>query len=161
MRRLNMLMIGLALLGLSHNAMAEKAKTGSYYANANKFELDPNLPEPFARTTAAQVIVNHDQAAVGLVFLMSETEGINVDFPIVKDTTDACNNREILAVPPSDSTPYYKDFEIKVIDYSENTCANVEVPAATFATLRSYEVKKDVKTFSKLYAEKLKISEEQ
>lgn len=157
MKRLNILLAILVVMGLSQSGMAEKAKTGSYYANVNKFELDANLPEPFARTTAAQVIVNYDQSELVLMFLMSESEGIEVAFPIVKDTVDACNNREIQAIPPSNSTPYYKDFEIKVVDYSENTCANVQVPSATYATLRSYEVGKNVTTFSKLYAEALNI----
>lgn len=151
----NLLLGTMLVLGFS--AHATQPTKGNYYANATDFKLDPKLPEPFARTAAVQVLVNHDLQDASLVFLMSEAEGIDVTFPIVKDTTDNCNVREITAAPPEGSTPYYKDFEIKVIDYSGNTCDSTKVPAATFATLKSYEVHHKSTTYSTILAEPLKI----
>lgn len=149
------LLLTLAFLGIATQSLAAETKTGTEYANATKMELDPKLPEPFARTQAAQMILNYDEQDVTLVFLMSETEGIEVTFPITSDVTDICNNRTVIATPPAESTPYYKDFEIKVVDYSKNSCDTVKVPAPTVATLKSYEVHHKSTTFSTLYAEKL------
>ncbi len=145
----------LFVLGVS--AQAAKPTKGNYYANATDFQLDPKLPEPFARTRAIQVLVNFDFQDASLVFLMSESEVIEVTFPIVKDTTDNCNIREVIAAPPEGSTPYYKDFEIKVTDYSENICENIKAPAATVASLKSYEVHHKSTTQSNILAEQLKI----
>jgi hypothetical protein len=143
--------LGLLLLGAGTQGFAAKSTTGSQYTDVTKMELDPKLPEPFARTQSAQVILNYDEKDATLNFLMGETEGIEVTFPITSDSTDTCNNRTIIATPPSNSTPYYKDFEIKVIDYSENTCSSVTMTAPTVATLRSYEVGSNSKTLSTLF----------
>lgn len=150
--------LALLLLGIGTQSFAAKLTTGSQYANATKMELDSRLPEPFARTQAAQMILNYDEKDATLLFLMSEEEGIEVTFPITSDVTDTCNNRTIIATPPANSTPYYKDFEIKVIDYSENTCDSVTAAAPTVATLKSYEVGSNSKTLSTLYAGKLQVS---
>lgn len=146
--------LGLLLLGVGTQSFAGKT-TGSQYANVTKMSLDPKLPEPFARTQAAQMILNYDEQDATLIFLMDETEGIEVTFPITSDSTDNCNVRTIVATPPSNSTPYYKDFEIKIVDYSGLTCETVPVVAPTVATLKSYEVGSDSKTLSTLYGEKL------
>ncbi|MGZ3770580.1 MAG: hypothetical protein ACXVCP_13415 [Bdellovibrio sp.] len=151
------LFITLLVLGAGLNSFAAKANKGTQYANATKMELDSKLPEPFARTQAAQMILDYDQHDATLVFLMSETEGIEVTFPITSDVTDNCNNRTIIATPPEGSTPYYKEFEIKVVDYSENTCGNIRPAAPTVATLKSYEVNHKSSTLSTLYADKLQI----
>lgn len=147
------------ILGTSTVSFAANSATatkGRYYANATKLDLDPKLPEPFARTQAAQVFVNHDEQDISLVFLMSESEGIDVTFPTVSDLTDTCGIRTIIAAPPAGSTPYYKDFEIKVIDYSANHCTETTPPATTVATLKSYEVHHKATTFSTILAEPLK-----
>lgn len=130
----------------------------NYYANISRFEMDPNLPEPFSRTKSGQIILNFEHQDITLYFLMSESEGINVTFPITSDTKDSCNNRKIIATPPPESTPYYQDFEIQVIDYSQNKCDNLKIEAPTFASLKSFEVRKNVKTLSHFYAEQLKVS---
>lgn len=144
--------------GIQASAANEKAPN-SEYANFTKMELDPMLPEPFARTQAAQVIVNNKEQDVSLAFLMSESEGIEVTFPITSDVTDECHNRTVVAAPPFNSTPYYKDFEIKVIDYRKNTCATTP-EAVTVVTLKSYEVNTNSKTLSKLYAGALQPNKE-
>lgn len=116
--------------------LANASPTDNYYANMTRFE----------------------EQAITLMLIMSESEGIDITFPIVNDETDNCHNRTITAAPPAGSTPYYKDFEIKVTDYSQNQCDTVQAPAPTFATLKSYEVRKNVKTLSNFYAEKLQVS---
>ncbi|MGZ3745241.1 MAG: hypothetical protein ACXVB1_05695 [Pseudobdellovibrionaceae bacterium] len=145
----------LLLLGVGTQSFAEKSTRGSFYTDVNKMELDPKLPEPFARTKTAQVILNYDEHDATLIFTMSDSEGIEVTFPITSDATDNCNNRTIIATPPSNSTPYYKDFEIKVVDSSDNTCDSVNAAAPTVATLRSYEVGSNSKTLSTLFGGKL------
>jgi hypothetical protein len=147
--------LGLLFLGVGTQCFAAKSTTGSHYTDVTKMELDPKLPEPFARTKAAQVILNFNEQDATLVFLMSDEEGIEVTFPITSDATDNCNNRTITATPPAGSTPYYKDFEIKVTDYSENTCSSLTAAAPTVATLKSYEVGSKSKTLSTLLGGKL------
>ncbi|MEY4617778.1 MAG: hypothetical protein RJB66_2738 [Pseudomonadota bacterium] len=138
-------------------AQAEKPMTGNFYADATNAQLDPKLPEPFARTKAVQVQVSFEHKDLGLVFVMvPNEEWIDVFFPLVSDKTDACNVRELIAAPPAGSTPYYKDFEIKVIDYSENICDDVKAPAPTVATLKSYEVRHKSTTHSTILADSLK-----
>ena len=140
----------------SFSSQAYGTASGNFYANAHKFELDPKLPEPFSRTQAVQVVVSHEHQDVSLVFLMSDSEGIDVTFPMISEQVDQCRVREIIAAPPAGSTPYYKDFEIRVKDYSESTCDKTAVGAETLATLKSYEVRHQSTTFSKIYAEALK-----
>lgn len=138
-------------------ANAETAATENFYADATSFQLDPKLPEPFARTKAIQVQVSFEHKDLGLVFVMKPNEEwIDVYFPLVSDKTDACNVRELIAAPPAGSTPYYKDFEIKVLDYSKNICDHVNAPAATVATLKSFEVRHNSTTLSTILAETLK-----
>lgn len=155
---LKQLFVMMVLTLTAFTVQAAKPTSGNYYANATQFNLDPKLPEPFARTQAAQVIVSFEHQDVSLIFIMSDSEGIDVTFPMVSDKTDRCNVREIIAAPPAGSTPYYKDFEIKVIDYSENTCDSVKAPSATVATLKSYEVRHQTTTHSTILAEGLKPS---
>ncbi|MGZ3789188.1 MAG: hypothetical protein ACXVLQ_11735 [Bacteriovorax sp.] len=152
------LLLGLLLSTVITSAWAKnpEAEKVVVYANATEFKLDPNLPEPFARTTAAQVSLNPTENDLTLTFIMDESEGIEVTFDITSDNTDKCNNREIVAAPPAGSTPYYKDFEIKVIDYSKNTCADLKVPAPTFASLKTYEVGHKTTTYSTIFAEAFK-----
>jgi hypothetical protein len=152
----NLLVKGLFLSLSFAGAAVAKPTSGNFVAVANHFELDSKLPEPFARAKTVHVYVNHDYHDASLVFLVSEAEGIEITFPIVKDSTDECNNREIIAAPPEGSTPYYKDFEIKVIDYSENKCENLKIAAPTFASLKSYEVRHKATTHSTILAEALK-----
>ncbi|MDD4976185.1 MAG: hypothetical protein PHY93_17645 [Bacteriovorax sp.] len=152
------LLLALLLSTAITNAWAknnEAEKKVIVYANATAFTLDANLPEPFSRTVAVQVSLNPIENDATLTFLMDESEGIEVTFDIISDTTDKCNNREIVAGPPVGSTPYYKDFEIKVIDYSKNTCKDLKVPAATFASLKTYEVGHKTTTYSTILAEAL------
>lgn len=153
--------LALLLVGFATQSFAAKTTTGSEYANVTKMVLDPKLPEPFARTQQAQMVLNYDEQDITLIFLMSEKEGIEITFPITSDATDACNNRTIVATPPAGSTPYYKDFEIKVIDYSGNTCSSVTPAAPTLATLKSYEIHHKSTTFSTLYGEKLQVFKEE
>ena len=134
-------------LFLTINVNASEGDHVNLYANSTEFNLDPKLPEPFSRTKGVQVLVNGDYQDVSLLFLISETEGIEITFPIVKDSIDQCQNREIIAAPPAGSTPYYKDFEIRVIDYSKNNCDNLKLPAMTYASLKSYEVRHQATTF--------------
>ncbi|MGZ3772775.1 MAG: hypothetical protein ACXVCY_07995 [Pseudobdellovibrionaceae bacterium] len=143
------------LLGLGAQSYAAKPTTGAHYAVVTKMDLDAKLPEPFARTKAAQVALDFDEKDATLTFIMSEQEGVEITFPITSDSTDACNNRTVIATPPADSTPYYKDFEIKITDYSENTCDSVKAAATTVATLKSYEVGYKSTTLSTLLAGKL------
>jgi hypothetical protein len=152
------LMMSCLSLFTAVSAHAAKPQNGVHYANATNFNMDPKLPEPFSRSQAAQVIVDLDEESITLVFLMSDSEGINITFPLVSDLTDACGNRELIAAPPAGSTPYYKDFEIKVIDYTENNCASVKVPAPTFASLKSYEVRHKATTYSTLFAPALQVA---
>lgn len=152
------LLLSVAMIAVGATSFADttsSAKVVDQYANVTKMTLDPHLPEPFARTTAAQVILKNTEAEATLIFIMDESEGIEVTFPITSDMTDACNVRTVIATPPSDSTPYAKDFEIKVVDYSNNTCKDKKVEAPTVATLTSYEVQYKSKTFSSFLAEKL------
>lgn len=150
--------VSIMVLFVSAMSLAIVPEKGSFYANATKFELDPKLPEPFSRTQTAQVIVNYDQQDVSLIFLMSDSEGIDVTFPMISVKKDACGVKEIVAAPPAGSTPYYKDFEIKVIDYSEKTCEQVQAPAPTFASLKSFEVRHQATTYSTIHAESLQPS---
>ena len=149
---INRIVLAGTILTAAIAAQAAKPTAGNFVAESESFQLDPKLPEPFARSKTIQVYVNFDYKDVSLVFGISEKEGIEVTFPIVKDSTDTCNIREIIAAPPEGSTPYYKDFEIKVIDYSENTCNSITAPAMTVATLKSYEVHYKTTTESKILA---------
>jgi hypothetical protein len=142
----------LMLVFTAVSAQATKPTKGNYVADATTIQLDPKLPEPFARAKAVQIYTNFDYQDVTLFFYISDSEGIEITFPIVKDSVDSCSNREIIAAPPEGSTPYYKDFEIKVIDYSENSCDNIKVAAPTFASLRSYEVRHKATTQSSFLA---------
>lgn len=144
------------MLAFGMQTYAADSNTGLQYADVTKMELDPNLPEPFARTQVAQVMIDNNDQAATLMFLMAEDEGIEVTFPIVSDMTDACSNRTVIGAPPAGSTPYYKDFEIKIVDYSANTCTNIQPLAQTVATLKSYEVRHKTTTLSTLLAGKLK-----
>lgn len=125
-------------------------------ANMTHLNLDPKLPEPFARTQAGLVSIDSTSKDATLVFIMSESEGIEVTFPIIQEMTDACNNTVTVAAPPASSTPYAKDFEIKIIDYTGNTCAEIKPEAPTVATLKSYEVSHKSTTLSTFHAEALK-----
>lgn len=138
-----------------------KPQIVNQYANVTQMTLDPNLPEPFARTQEAQIVLKYTEQAATLLFAMDETEGIEVTFPITSDVTDKCQVRTVTATPPENSTPYYKDFEIKVIDYSANTCSSTKVEAPTIATLRSYEVGVNAKTLSTFKADRLTVYKEQ
>ncbi len=153
------LLIGLLLTTTftSWAAVADSENSNTVYANATEYKLDANLPEPFARTTAAQVSMNSAENDVTLIFIMDETEGIEITFDIISDVTDKCHNREITAGPPAGSTPYYKDFEIKVIDYSKNTCSEIKVASPTFASLRTFEVGHNAKTYSTIFAEAFRV----
>jgi|GEM_PF-5760163 len=121
-------------------------------ANFTKMILDPKLPEPFSRSQGGIVMINQSQQDATLVFYMSDSEGIEITFPITSINKDTCNNTTTVATPPPGSTPYYKDFEIKVIDYSGNTCAEIKPEALTIATLKSYEVHYKTTTLSTMHA---------
>jgi hypothetical protein len=149
------LLLGFFLFASVTGAMADSGHNAVVYANATEFKLDPKLPEPFARTTFAQISLNSVEKDVTLIFIMDETEGIEITFDVISDKTDKCHNREVVAGPPAGSTPYYKDFEIKVIDYSKNTCPELKIPAPTFASLKTYEVGHKATTYTTIFAEAL------
>jgi hypothetical protein len=159
-KNFKLLMAGLLGLLALLSTEISLAAGGSFYAKSTSFQLDPKLPEPFSRAQIVYVMVNYDQQDVSLVFWMSDSEGIDVTFPMVRGQTDACGNVEIIAAPPAGSTPYYKDFEIKVIDYRGNKCEQVKVPAPTFASLKSYEVRHQATTYSTILAEQLQPAED-
>lgn len=155
---MKILFTALVLSLIASNSFAASKTKNVIYTNATSFKLDPKLPEPFARTVAAQIMINEVEEDASLIFIMDEagTEGIEVTFPTTSDSTDACNVRTVVAAPPEGSTPYYNDFEIKIIDSSKSTCSNNAVQAPVVATLKTYEVGHKSTTLSTLLADKFK-----
>jgi hypothetical protein len=156
-------MSALLLILISSNTFAASKTKNIFYSNVTSFRLDPKLPEPFARTIAAQIMINEVEQDASLIFIMdeNETEGIEVTFPTTSDSTDACNVRTIVAAPPEGTTPYYNDFEIKIIDSSNSKCPKAPNQAPVVATLRTYEVGHKSTTLSTLLADKFKKVENQ
>ena len=153
---MKILITTLVLTLISSNSFAASKTKEVFYTNATNFKLDPKLPEPFARTVAAQVMINEIEEDASLIFVMDEegSEGIEVTFPTTSDSTDKCNVRTIVATPPAGSTPYYKDFEIKIVDSSNTTCTLAPTQAPVIATLKTYEVGHKTTTLSTLQANK-------
>ena len=150
------LITALLLTLISSNSFAASKTKNVFYTNVTDFKLDPNLPEPFARTMAAQIMINEVEEDASLIFIMDEqgTEGIEVTFPTTFDSTDKCNVRTVVAAPPEGSTPYYNDFEIKIIDSSNSTCPLAPNQSPVIATLKTYEVGHKTTTLSSLSAGK-------
>ncbi len=160
---MKILMTTLLVILISSNTFAASKTKNVFYTNVTSFKLDPKLPEPFARTIAAQIMINEVEEDASLIFIMdeNESEGIEVTFPTTSDSTDACNVRTVVAAPPEGSTPHYNDFEIKIIDSSNTKCPIAPNQAAVIATLKTYEVGHKSTTLSTLLADKFKKAENQ
>lgn len=143
-------------------AKVPNPNAGMFFAPATRIDLSPKLPEPFKLVSNVLVNVDYPNKRVMLSFVMppasKDSAGgvIRVGWAYQEDVVDKkCGVRTIKAVAPKESTPYYENFVITVMDYLHNTCEENKGLPKTQVIFETFEIAYNEKTQSSIWADAL------